>query len=281
MGTTYTIKQFSAQPLSAEKVNFKLRQMNTIFSTWNDSSELSLFNKNPTNQWVKVSDALFFVLREAEKINQQTHGYFDPGIGRLLDIWGFGVKSVADKPDSQEIKVALEQSSIRHLQFVKGRIKKHKDIQLNLSGIAKGFAVDELARLLENSGVARFLVEIGGEIRVRGKWNVGVEMPNTKFPIALELNNQAVATSGDYRNYFVWEGRRYAHILQPDTGLPATSDLASVSVIHNQAMLADAYATAMLAMGSKKASVLARQLNLPVILIFNQQHAHKVVKINL
>jgi thiamine biosynthesis lipoprotein len=154
-----------------------------------------------------------------------------------------------------------------------------------LSAIAKGFGVDQVARLLKKHQVKDFLVEIGGEVIASGKqidrhWTLGIEQPNSAEPITMVLNNQAIATSGNYRNYFVWEGKRYMHILTPSSGLPANTDLASVSVLNTQAIMADAYATAMMVMGSEKATELAKQLNLSVVLILNQQHDFKVVKIN-
>ncbi len=112
-------------------------------------------------------------------------------------------------------------------------------------------------------------------------WVVGIEMPNNQTPIAIKLKNEAVASSGDYRNYFIWEGKKYMHIINPNTGLPAETDLSSVSVINSKTMLADAYATAMMAMGSEKAQSLANKLNLKTIMILNEEHSYKILKVNL
>ena len=285
MGTTYTVKTTdpSVSKLQIEQV---LDQVNKTFSTWDSESELSLLNLKPTDQWIDVSSELFFVLNQSKKVYQQTQGYFDPGIGRLIDVWGFGVAKVTQKPSRTQVDELLPLSSIRYLQLDNGRVKKTKDIHLNLSAIAKGFGVDQVAHLLKKHQVKDFLVEIGGEVIASGKqgdrsWTLGIEQPNGTEPIAMVLNNQAIATSGNYRNYFVWEGERYMHILTPSNGLPANTDLASVSVLNTQAMMADAYATAMMVMGSEKAAELAKQLNLSVVLILNQQHDFKVVKINL
>ena len=135
-----------------------------------------------------------------------------------------------------------------------------------------------MANMLIKQGFKDFMVEIGGEVMAQSQWRIGIEKPNQGVPIAVELQNQAIATSGDYRNYFKWQGKKYQHILNPNTGLPANTDLSSVSVIHNSAMMADAYATAMMAMGSQKAKILAQQVNLSVVLILNQQHDFKVLK---
>jgi thiamine biosynthesis lipoprotein len=284
MGTTYTVKTIDSN-VSKLQIEQVLDQVNKTFSTWDPKSELSLLNRQPADQWIDVSSELFFVLSQSQKIYQQTQGYFDPGIGRLIDVWGFGAVKVEQKPSRAQVSELLSLSSIRYLQLNNGRVKKTKDIHLNLSAIAKGFGVDQVARLLKKHQVKDFLVEIGGEVIASGKqrgrsWTLGIEQPNGAEPIATVLNNQAIATSGNYRNYFVWEDRRYMHILTPSSGLPANTDLASVSVLSTQAMMADAYATAMMAMGSEKATGLAKRLNLSVVLILNQQHDFKVVKIN-
>jgi len=285
MGTSYTVKAIGSS-VSKLQIEQALSQVNKTFSTWDKNSELSLLNQKPINKWIDVSDELFFVLSQSQKIHQQTQGYFDPGMGRLIDAWGFGVTKTAKKPGRAQVSELLPLSSIQYLQLNNGQVKKTRDIHINLSAIAKGFGVDQVANLLKEHQVKNFLVEIGGEVIASGKknnkhWALGVERPNGTKPIAIALNNQAIATSGNYRNYFVWEGVRYMHILTPSSGLPAKTDLASVSVLDKQTMMADAYATAMMAMGSEKATALAKQLNLPVVLILNQTNNFKVVKINL
>jgi thiamine biosynthesis lipoprotein len=166
-----------------------------------------------------------------------------------------------------------------------GRVKKLRDIKINLSAIAKGYAVDEVARLIKAAGVENFLVEIGGEVIASGTnkeddWIIGVERPDNKSPIPVELKNTSIATSGNYRNFFIWEGKKYMHIFNPESGFPANNDLASVSVIHPQSALSDAYATAMMAMGSSKAKMLADKLKLSVLLITNKEDNNQVIKIN-
>lgn len=285
MGTTYTIQTSKKISIDQKIVDDRLLQINQIFSTWDKNSELYLLNKKPVQQWIAVSDELFYVLKTAQQIYRQTDGYFDPGIGHLIDLWGFGIQSVAQIPANLEVQNAFNNSSIQYLQFKDSPIKavkKIKDIYIDLSAIAKGYAVDEIAKLLN---IENYLIEIGGEVRVRGRnnnqaWMLGVEHPDKDTPISIQLNNQAIATSGDYRNYVVWKGKRYMHIIDPNTGFPADSDLASVSVIHSQTMKADAYATAMMAMGKKKANILAKRLKLPTILILNQVNNYKIIKIN-
>ncbi|SSC07981.1 Thiamin biosynthesis lipoprotein ApbE [bacterium endosymbiont of Bathymodiolus sp. 5 South] len=286
MGTTYTVKTIGDDAASQQKIDDRLIQINQIFSTWDTQSELSVVNQQPVNEWIKVSNELFYVLKTAKEIYQQTQGYFDPGIGHLVDAWGFGANKTTQRPTQLQVQQALANSSMAYLTLRDGankRVKKTRDIYIDLSAIAKGYGVDEIAKLFNTTN---YLVEIGGEVRSGGSnkgkaWTVGVEHPHKATPIAITLKNQAIATSGNYRHYFIWQGKRYMHILNPHTGLPANSDLASVSVIHPQTMVADAYATAMMAMGSQRATVLAKQRGLSVILILNQQAHFKVIKINL
>lgn len=281
MGTSYQIKTVD-RAVDPSKVKQVLDRVNQTFSNWDPNSEISRLNRNPSEDWMAVSPALFELLVQSQQLYQQTHGYFDPGLGRLIDLWGFGPKPVDTPPSAQLIKQALAGGSIRQLQLSQGRVKKSRSVELNLSAIAKGYGIDQLAQLLSAQGIEHFMVEIGGEVLSRGMradqpWRVGIEMPSGQAPKLIELHNQAVATSGDYRNYWHYQGQRYAHILDPHTGLPADSDIASVSVLTDSATLSDAYATAMLAMGSQKALQLAQQLGLQVVIVLNDKHQHQVL----
>ena len=285
MGTTYMVKAVNST-VSKTTIDNRLWQINNTFSNWDSASELSKLNSAPVNKWIDVSNDLYLVLAQAKKINQQTQGFFDPGIGKLIDLWGFGAVSSSIKPTRKAVEESKIEASIDNLVLDNNKVKKLKDISINLSAIAKGYGVDEIARLLANNGVDSFMIEIGGEVFARGSnlgsnWVVGIEMPNNQTPIAIKLKNEAVASSGDYRNYFIWEGKKYMHIINPNTGLPAETDLSSVSVINSKTMLADAYATAMMAMGSEKAQRLANKLNLKTIMILNKEHSYKILMVNL
>ncbi len=269
MGTTYLIKGKGLE-IDQQQVDLRLDQINRVFSSWNRSSELSQLNRQPTKHPVLLSTELSQVLSLAIKVQQQTDGYFDPGLGRLIDAWGFGVTEVLTKPDRAMIAKALLNSSISKTTLEGQTFSKQIDIDLNLSAIAKGYAVDEIYKLLDQQGVERFMLEIGGEIKVKGSWTIGIEAPVGQVPVKIKLADESIATSGNYRQYFVWEGKRYAHILDPHTGLPVNSDLFSASVIHQSNLLADAYATAMMSMGSEKAIELAQRLNLKTVLILEK-----------
>lgn len=268
MGTSYTIK--IQGEIDQRLIDQRLEKINQVFSNWNQDSELSLLNRQAINHPQELSDEMAFVLTHALALHEQTKGFFSPTMGALIDIWGFGVNPVENHPEQLMIEQALAKSAIQQLTLSGSQFEKKADIQLNLSAIAKGYAVDEIAKLLKNQNIEHFMVEIGGEIKTQGGWSVGIETPIGQTPIAVNLVNESIATSGNYRQYFVWQGKRYAHILSPHTGLPVDSDLFSASVIHTSSMLADAYATAMMAMGHDKAVKMAQRLNLKAVLILNQ-----------
>jgi len=287
MGTSYSINVLGDERIEQDIIDRRLVEINNTFSTWQDDSELSQLNHAPVGEWIDVSSELYSMLKQSVEIYQQTDGYFDPGIGRLIDLWGFGASGGrTEPPKREEIEQAFENSSIRYLLMEDGRVKKTRNIHINLSAIAKGYAVDEIARLIKMSGIKNFLVEIGGEVVASGNnrgddWIVGVERPDNKAPIPIALKDASIATSGNYRNYFIWEGKKYMHIFNPSTGLPANNDLSSVSVVHPQSAMSDAYATAMMAMGSMKAIELANKLKLTVLLITIKEDNNQIIKINL
>ena len=287
MGTNYSVNVLGDERVQQEAIERRLLEINALFSTWQDGSEISRFNDAPIGDWIKVSDEFFQLLKTSETVYFQTSGFFDSGIGRLIDLWGFGAKGGRTSvPQREEVNAAFENSSIKYVEFGEGQVKKTRDIHLNLSAIAKGYAVDEVARIIESAGVKDFLVEIGGEVYASGtndgdEWTVGIERPDNKAPIPIALNNASVATSGNYRNYFIWEGEKYMHIFDPKSGLPANNDLASVSVIHPRSALADAYATAMMAMGSEKAIELANELELSVLLMVIKGDNYQIIRVNL
>ena len=287
MGTSYSINVLGDERIEQDIIDRRLVEINNTFSTWQDDSELSKLNRAHVDEWIDVSSELYSMLKKSEEIYQQTDGYFDPGIGRLIDLWGFGASGGrTEAPKREEIEKAFENSSIRYLLMENGRVKKTRNIHINLSAIAKGYAVDEVASLIKMSGIKNFLVEIGGEIVASGSnrgddWVVGVERPDNKAPIPIVLKDASIATSGNYRNYFIWEGKKYMHIFNPETGLPANNDLSSATVIHPQSAMSDAYATAMMAMGSVKAIELANKLKLTALLITIKEDNNQIIKINL
>ena len=278
MGTQYhvtvIIPDASAisDPSSLQQdIDLLLSQINQQMSTYIANSELSLFNQYQDTQWFPVSADLVKVVSAAQTVSKQTAGLFDVTVSPLIDLWGFGAKPQIDLPTDAEIHKALEDVGYQSLevrQSPPALRKLKKALRVDLSAIAKGFAVDKVSELLSAKLYDNYLVEIGGEIRVKGfnalgePWRIMIEAPNSskqKVKEYLLLSDISLATSGDYRNYFMHKGRRYSHTIDPTTGEPITHNLASVTVLHQSSMMADAYATALTVMGKDQAIRFVRQ----------------------
>ena len=287
MGTSYTVKYRS--PLGTppshvmqEDIGHRLAQINQIMSTYDPESELSRLNRADTTDWIPVSSHLYIVLKTALEINRQSKGAFDITIGPLVNLWGFGPNIRLESiPDQTGIAAALERTGPDKLVLHESSSavrKTRSDVYVDLSGIAKGYAVDQIAVALEHHGIAHYMIEIGGEIRARGTnvqevpWRIGIDKPQSpgrSIQKVLSLKSTAMATSGNYRNYFMINGRRYMHVIDPVTGWPAENHLASVTVLADTCMLADAWATALLVLGLERGMVIAEQLGLPALFIVN------------
>ncbi len=277
MGTTYTIKLLPPEDgIDAAALGRRLPQILTEvdnrMSTYQAGSELSRLNRNPSTEWIEVSPELFSVLQLALEANRITQGAFDITVGPLVNLWGFGPDPVPqDVPDETQIRLALERTGIEKLALdpVTHSIRKDRaDLYLDLSGIAKGYAVDQVADYLDSIYIQNYLVEVGGEIRASGHnssgadWRIGIEKPESgdrKVQRIIRLNRSGMATSGDYRNFYIRDGKRYAHIIDPRTGRPAEHALNSVSILHETCAMADALATGLLVLGPDQAMTVAAQ----------------------
>lgn len=260
-----------------EGIYRELNQVDEAMSTYKADSELSRFNQAPINSWITVSEPLGAVLDMASRINQESGGAFDVTVGPLVNLWGFGPERKEDRvPTAEEIETvrALVGQSLLQKDET-GRLLRSAPIYIDLSAIAKGYAVDRVAAYLEGQGIARYLVEVGGEIRLKGPksngepWRIAIESPEGLRNIfsTLASNDLALATSGDYRNYFEKDGVRYSHTIDPRTGAPIRHGLASVSVLAESTALADGWATAMMVLGPEEGRALAERLNLAVYFI--------------
>jgi len=262
MGTSYSIT-IADRPRSAElraiqsAVESRLEEVNAQMSTWDPDSEISGFNRFKACDAFSVSPEFAAVVQRAVEIASAMDGAFDPTVKPLVDHWGFGPD--ADPEPVAELLKAVGWKKVRVEN--NALLKTNPDVQLDLAAIAKGYGVDAVADVIASSGFTNFLVEIGGEIRVSGlnrekhSWRIGVENPQPDGDIfqTLELSSGGMATSGDYRNFRVrTDGTRYSHIIDPATGMPAETDVASVSVISSACMDADAVATGLFVMGAKK-----------------------------
>ena len=267
MGTSYHIA-LDRRPARAHletlqgEIDRILVDINDQMSTYQADSELSRFNTNRITEWVDVSAELFTVVDAAVQVSRMTQGAFDATVGVLVNLWGFGSRiPTTIVPSDTSIAEAMEAIGYGHLhlQGPPPRIRKDvPDLYIDLSGIAKGYAVDRIAIHLESIGIENYLVEIGGELRTSGDrpsdigWEVVIERPMSlarENYRTIRLRNVAIATSGDYRNYIERDGQRFSHVISPNTGKPITHNLASVTVIDPSAMRADALATGLMILG--------------------------------
>lgn len=259
-GTTYTIRWIgNLEPASVEAaVTEVVASVNRSMSTYHPDSELSRFNRLGAGT-TTVSKALAEVLAEAQRLHALTGGAFDPTVGPLVNAWGFGPDEVVEPPTEAALAAARTRVGFDKLSFDSGELGKSAGVEVDLSAIAKGYAVDEVAEALSALGSSRHLVEIGGEIRAlgegtRGPWTVGIERPEpgaakTVFEV-LKLREAGFATSGNYRNFVLSaDGRTVTHIIDPRTGDPVSHGLGSVSVLHPRCATADALATALYVLG--------------------------------
>ncbi len=288
MGTTYHVTMVAEKSLSLDltqlqqQVDASLHHINQLMSTYVADSELSRFNQSNSVEWFDVSPETLKVIDYSLQLSQQTQGKFDVTVSPLINLWGFGEQGPTDFPNDEEIEEAKTTVGWQKLilDVANLRIKKsHPLLTVNLSAVAKGYGVDVIATLLENNGVQNYLVEIGGEIRVKGKnksdnwWKIGVEKPSlmqSTTQAIISLQDKAIATSGDYRNFFEKDGIRYSHTIDPNTGKPVRHNIASLTVIADSAMEADGLATAFMVLGEEKALAMALEYNIPVyILLYN------------
>lgn len=247
----------------------ELEAINQSLSTYIPDSEISIVNAAKTDTPVLLSERFAEVLDAALLVGELTDGAYDVTVGPLIELWGFGATlRTSSPPQAGEIRAAMDLVGSDRLSWDAGSsmLSRPSGVRIDLSSIAKGYAVDQLTEALAARGIVNSLVEIGGELRASGQrpeggpWRLAVESPDpaqTRFIEALSVSNAAVATSGDYRNFFEYEGRRYSHLVDPRTGYPVAHDLVSVTVIDPKCIRADALATALLVLGLEKAMELA------------------------
>lgn len=286
MGTTWSLTissppgEFQHRQLQTQ-IEELLENINSLMSTWRTDSEISRFNTSTSTEWIDVSPQTHSLLQAAVRIHQMSDGAFDPTVSPLVELWGFGhTLPRQGLPDDSQIRLKLQHTGLKKLQLDESASQMRKiipQLQLDLSAIAKGYAVDEVARLVSTQGIKDFLVEIGGEIRISGEnpegktWRVAIEYPHIdklrSAAAILSVTNVAIATSGDYRNFIEIDGKRYSHIIDPLTGKPVTHNPASVTVISRDCLSADAWATAFSVIGSHKGVELANSLQIAVMFI--------------
>lgn len=302
MGTQYHIslvanssnKQLIPFSELQKNIDLILVEVNRQMSTYQKDSEISLFNKHESSDWFSISPDFLAVVQASQHVSKESKGAFDITIAPIINLWGFGPEVITKIPTSSQIKKTLSHS---HYSLLKFRTqppalqKLDPKVTIDLSAIAKGFAVDKISNYLEAQNFKNYLVEIGGEIQSRGlnssneKWRIAIESPdtgrenntekiNSNLTMIIEVSDKALATSGDYRNYFIKNGARYSHTIDPETGSPIKHQLASVTVMHKSAMMADAYATAIMVLGEAKGKIFATKHNLSINMIIRDGNSY-------
>ena len=271
--------------VSENQIDSLIHLVNKSMSTYLPSSDISRINRGDTT--VIVDEMFQEVFKKSNKIFKETKGAFDPTIGILVNAWGFGPDELVENLDSTHVVSMLEFVGFDKVKLRKNRVyKKYSNIYIDFNAIAKGYAVDVIGRFLESKNIKNYLVEIGGEIRAQGlnqdqnPWKIAIEKPNfdgsRSFQTTIELENESIATSGNYRKFKIDSetGKKYAHTIDTKTGFPSKSNLLSASVIAElDCADVDAYATALMAMGFKKSKqFLMKHPKLKGFLIFSDEN---------
>lgn len=291
MGTSYNIticagpKDNKIRPVHP-LIKEELERINDWMSTYLADSELSRFNRFEGREWLDVSPATAQVVKEAQRVSRATKGAFDVTVGPLVKLWNFGPDPGPMRvPESKAIEAARARVGFEKLEVrddPPALRKLQSDLSVNLSAIAKGFGVDRVAELLDRLDIKNYLVEIGGEVRTRGTkldgsiWRIGVEMPADNKRVVneiVELRNLSLATSGDYRNFFIDGEKRYSHTIHPRTGMPVEHSLASVTVIRPTCMEADALATALMVLGPEEGFAFASEHDIAALFLVRENDA--------
>lgn len=257
----------------------RLQAVDKSMSTYRDDSELIGFNHHPVGEWKSLSPELMEVLVLSQSISEKSQGAFDVTVGNLVNLWSFGPEQRPDAiPDPDLLEERLHESGYAWLVLNEdlGQARRLQDFFVDLSGVAKGYGVDEVGRYLSEQGYEHYLVNIGGELLAKGErsagepWRVGIELPHEGVQQAhhiIEIRDMSVATSGDYRNYFEVDGQRFSHTISPVTGWPVNHSLASVTVLSPDNASADAWATAMMVMGVEAGLAVAEREDLKVLML--------------
>ena len=294
MGTFWRVSvigvdEAKAQALRA-KVQAQLDADDRLLSTWKNDSALMRFNHAADTRPWPVSEAMADIVTLSLRIGAKTHGAMDITVGPLVNLWGFGQdKQPVATPDAQAIAAAKARTGLQHLQVINqsGRQFLQKDIPdlfVDLSTVGEGYAADHLARLMEQEGISRYLVSVGGALVSRGMngegkpWRVAIQKPTDRenaVQAIVDINGHGISTSGSYRNYYELDGKRISHVIDPQTGQPITHKLVSVTVIAPTALEADGWDTGLMVLGPEKAQQVVREEGLAVYMIVKEGEGFK------
>ncbi|EPY4498433.1 thiamine biosynthesis lipoprotein ApbE [Klebsiella quasipneumoniae] len=294
MGTFWRVSvigvdEAKAQALRA-KVQAQLDADDRLLSTWKNDSALMRFNHAADTRPWPVSEAMADIVTLSLRIGAKTDGAMDITVGPLVNLWGFGPdKQPVATPDAQAIAAAKARTGLQHLQVINqsGRQFLQKDIPdlfVDLSTVGEGYAADHLARLMEQEGISRYLVSVGGALVSRGMngegkpWRVAIQKPTDRenaVQAIVDINGHGISTSGSYRNYYELDGKRISHVIDPQTGQPITHKLVSVTVIAPTALEADGWDTGLMVLGPEKAQHVVREQGLAVYMIVKEGEGFK------
>jgi thiamine biosynthesis lipoprotein len=288
MGTTWSVVLRPAAAVNAAELKQQLQQqldhINALMSTYDPDSEVSRFNRLSSTDWFDVSDETFQVIELAQEISAQTSGAFDVSVGPLVAIWGFGATEWDQSPPAadqlKEVLASVGYGYLRLRERPPAISKYVSALRIDLSAIAKGYAVDALAKHLDRLQVGNYLVEIGGEMKMAGyrgdgtPWHVAIEKPLEgvrAVDTVFALTDIALATSGNYRNFYEADGQRYGHTIDPASGRPVRHKLASVTVLDPSCARADALATALMVMGEERGKQFSEEHNIAAYFLVHEK----------
>ncbi|OHX66393.1 FAD:protein FMN transferase [Flammeovirga pacifica] len=286
-GTTFGVVPYNVKYIDEEgrtldaEIKKVLADFNQSLSTYIPSSEISRFNSGTSFSY--ETNFFYPVLKESKVIYDISNGAFDPTIQPLVKGWGFGPGKTPTIKESEVDSILQYVGFDKYITFDEKTVTKSREgVELDFSAIAKGYAVDVVAKLLDDKNIVKYMVEIGGEVVCRGHnekenvWKIGIDNPRFKegngeaLSVIVSLDNKALATSGNYRNFYVKDGKKYAHTLDPRTGYPVQHSLLSASVFSSSCMASDAYATAFMVAGLEEAiKIVETQKDLEAILIYD------------
>lgn len=281
MGSTYSVKYLDKEgrnfSVSIEDI---LEEFNQSLSTYDSLSEISELHKE--RELTFRLPYFYPVLNRSKEISEQTNGAFDPTVGPLIRLWNFHKKGApAALPTRQQIDSLLQITGFKNVTFDEKQVKLiHTNTSLNFNAVAPGYAADVLSEFLEKRDIENYLVEVGGEVRCKGHnirkkiWSVGIDNPEyeskggDRLQAIVQVKDRALATSGNYRNFYVVDGRKYAHTIDPRTGRPVEHSLLSTTVLAPDCLTADALATAFMVSGTEKAIEMSKEQNIDVFLVY-------------
>ena len=286
MGSTYSVKYVAGNGAADREQLHReteaiLAQLDQQLSTYRDDSDIAAFNALPAGQCMDMPDSARELVLAGQQLSQESDGALDLTIGPLLALWGFGPQGRQERvPSSEEIAQVRQVVGHQHLRVEDERLCKDAAVQIDFNSIAAGYAVDLVAQRLEALGVQSYLVEITGELKAKGRkpddqpWRIAIEAPRIDERVAqqvLELDGYGVSTSGDYRNYFERDGKRYSHTLDPATGTPIEHSLAAVTVVDPSTLRADGLSTVLMVLGPERGLAFAAEHRIAALFVVHEE----------